>query len=150
MTPGEVRARVLEEHAELRRLLTEVDELARRVARGVEKAVPGLRERALLLHARLRSHLDLEDAILAPALRAADAWGPERADRLAREHLEQRLLLDYILGGLQDAGRPSALLARELRALVEVLREDMEDEEERLLTPRVLRDDVLALEGEPE
>jgi hypothetical protein len=42
------------------------------------------------------------------------------------------------------------VLARGLRDLVQLLRDDMHEEEVTLLDPRVLRDDVISLDPEPE
>jgi hemerythrin-like domain-containing protein len=130
MRPGEIRARIQADHAALRVLLEEVAELARRVEAGRGEAVAPLRERGLALHDRLAAHLDVEDRILLPWLRTA---GEEPAERLATEHTEQRLLLEYILGRLRDAKRPSLVLGRELRGFVELLLDDMADEERRVL-----------------
>lgn len=148
MRPSEVRRRVLEDHARIRTLLEEVEGLVRRFEKGDEGASAPLRGKGLELHDFLCEHLEREDEILAKALREADAWGEERARRLADEHREQRELFSYILSRLRDATRPTLLIARELRNFVDILRVDMQHEEETELSDRVLRDDVIAIEPE--
>jgi len=143
MQPSEVRRRVLEDHERIRQLLDEVEGLTRRFESGEQDAGPALVEKGLLLHETFCRHLDLEDDILARALREADAWGEERAARLAREHREQRELLSYLMSRLRDESRPTVLVARELKNFAELMREDMEQEESEALSDEVLRDDVI-------
>ena len=100
------------------------------------------------MHDKLVAHLDFEDRYLVPTIRDVDAWGEERANRLAQEHVEQRELFQYILGRLRDTNRPSILLGRELLAFVEVLLEDMQQEEQTVLDADLLRDDVVSIDVE--
>jgi hypothetical protein len=134
MEPSDVRERIRADHAALRPLLCAVGDLARRVEAGEgSRVVASLRECGVALLERFAAHLELEERILLPVLRAE---GGVRAERLAREHHEQRLLLEYILGRLQDAARPSLVLGRELIGLVDVLMDDMADEEAGVLAER--------------
>ena len=139
MKPSEVRSRILSEHVELRAMLDEIDGLVGRFESEPELAAP-LREKGLALYARLAAHLDLEDEILAPALRQGDASGPRRAERLSHEHHEQRELLKYLVGRLAENARPTLLMVRELRNFAQLLREDMKHEESTLLSERALHD----------
>jgi hemerythrin-like domain-containing protein len=129
----EVRERILQEHAELRGMLDEVHSLAERFEGGDAQVSQTLRERGLRLYERFAAHLDLEDRLLAPALRKAGGPGPERAERLAREHREQRELLDYLMERLLKHPAPTLLVARELHHFVSYVRLDMDYEEETLL-----------------
>jgi len=140
MKAREIRERVLDEHAELRELLADLEALVKQFEPGGAVCVDELRERGLALYAKLAAHLDLEDDLLVAALRAAGEGGEERAEDLAAEHREQRELLEFLIGRLTRERRPTALVARELRSFIECLREDMEDEEANLLTPEVLGD----------
>jgi hemerythrin-like domain-containing protein len=133
MEPREIRERIRADHAALRPLLAAVAELARRVEAGQEEAVEPLRERGVALHDRFAEHLALEDRILLPFVRRSTGDGPARAERIAREHTEQRLLLDYILGRLRDQRRPSLVLGRELLGFVDLLQDEMEEEERDVL-----------------
>ncbi len=132
MEPSEVRSRVMDDHAELRRLLDEVEVMAIRFEQGHAEVAGSLREKGKHLYERLAQHLDLEDRILAPALRAVNPSG-RQADRLAHEHREQRELLAYLLGRLEKTSMPTTLVARELRNFVGYVRFDMVHEENVLL-----------------
>lgn len=147
MRPSQVRRRVLEDHANLRNLLAELDALARETLSG-EQLLGPLRERAEALLARLAEHMRWEDRYLSQALCEADAWGRERAGVLEREHREQRAFLRDAVERLRDEERPAPMLARELADLVERLRRDMQEEEQDLLDERVLRDDVVGVDVE--
>ena len=133
MAASEIRRRILEEHAELRVIAGAVQELAERVCRGEAQSVGALRLRGLELHERLARHLDHEDEVLIPAVRDAPGCGARRAERLRREHREQRALLAYILERLNDLTRPSLVLGRELGNFAELLHDDIRYEEETLL-----------------
>ena len=145
LTPAQVRERVLSDHARLRGILDRVE----LQAGGGEASNPSeLREAGEELHRVLARHMLWEDHYLAPALRNADAWGEERVARLRKDHLEQRAILADNLDRLRDEARPDELLMRDLRDLVLLLRDDMEQEERDLLDPSVLRDDVVAIDLE--
>lgn len=148
MQPSEVRSHVLHDHEGIRDMLVGVEDLARRVIDGDETGVEELRESGRTLLETLERHMGWEDLHLAPALREADAWGQERAERLAADHLEQREVLRHTVAALADAGRPALVQAHTLLDFVRLLREDMVDEEQTLLDPRVLRDDVVGIDVE--
>ena len=148
MRPEEVRSHVLAEHARIRERLQEVESLGRGVLAGEAAMLERLRAAARALLLALSNHMGFEELHLARALRAADAWGSERAERLEREHREQRELLAHALDGLEDKSRPPQLLAHSLLDLVQLLRDDMSGEEQALLDPRVLRDDVVGIDTE--
>jgi iron-sulfur cluster repair protein YtfE (RIC family) len=147
MRPSEVRRTVLGEHAKLRGLLAEVQSLVSLVARGHRDAEDLLRERGRALHDFFCGHLDLEDRILVPALRQSDGWGEERARLVSEEHREQREIMSYILERLTDPQRPGILVARDLASLADRLAADMMHEEDAMLSDRVLRDDVIAIDA---
>lgn len=138
MRASRVRQRILTDHEHLRGLLDEVDRQALGVAQGTENAVVLLRTLGLQLLTRFSEHLALEDRVLAPALRRAGPGGREQAEQLDADHREQRVLLDYILGGLRDRSRPAAVLATEWRSLVELLLADMAEEELTILEGKLL------------
>jgi len=146
--PSQVRLRILEDHARLRSLFAELDDVARRVLEGESELAFRLRVLAEALRECFLSHLDLEDAVLVPAVRRADAGGPERAERVAREHREQRHLFQHLLGELSDPERPVEKLASDLRSLVQELYRDMSQEEESILDEDLLRDDVVGIDVE--
>jgi iron-sulfur cluster repair protein YtfE (RIC family) len=148
MLPSEIRQRILDDHALLRRMFADLQGLL-----GAPAGAPPpdeVRELGAALRQRFLAHLELEERLLVPALREADAWGEQRAGKVAREHALQRAQLDRLLDHLRDATRAPAELARELGALVNELEVDMEHEERTALSPSLLRDDVVAVDGEPE
>lgn len=148
MEPSEIRNRVLEDHEKLRGELQRLEGLKR--AAGQPEASPhdavALRACTEAFLGRLRRHMAWEERYLLPALREADAWGEERAVRLLDDHREQVRLLDFVIERLHDEARPDALVVRDVGALVAFLLVDMDEEERDLLDPRVLRDDVIAID----
>jgi hemerythrin-like domain-containing protein len=148
LTPSEVRLKVLNEHRHLRVLLSELQTLSRRVATADREAETLLRERGAALHDFFCQHLDLEDRILFPALRAAGPRGEEQARRMEGEHREQRELMEYILRKILDGARPPLLLARDLGDLAERLHRDICEEEDLMLGEGVLRDDATGVDAD--
>lgn len=138
---GAVRAEILRQHRVLRGLLR----------RALGQTTVDLREGGtdsaglgLVLSEvarRFREHLELEEGTLVPALRAADAWGPARVDRLLDEHERQRREIDTVLRGLAE-GWDRKQLAVSLRSLVTDFLVDMAEEEAGALA--VLGDDGFA------
>ena len=120
---------ILREHEELRARLDEIDSLLARIEAGLPEAIGALRDRGLALYEHLRDHIDWEEHILAPILRAQGEDGARRAAALEREHEEQRELLAFLGGRLAQGRRPTELVVRELRSLLESLREDMARED---------------------
>ena len=148
MQPSEVREKVLADHVRLRECLGEIELLAQGVACGARDDVDELRKRGDEVLADLREHMHWEDDYLGPALLEADAWGEERAKLLADDHCGQRLLIDRLSANLRDRAHPPLLLAWSLRDFANLLRADMQREEETLLDERVLRDDAVGIDVE--
>ncbi|MDH3521083.1 MAG: hemerythrin domain-containing protein [Myxococcales bacterium] len=141
MQPGEIRKRVLRDHALLRTGVAEVESLARDVLGGARGLDARLRSRGDALLASLERHMSWEDAHLAPVLRAADLSGRSREALLREDHSEQRQVLRYVSEKLRDTTRPAAVLARNLLDLTTMLREDMSYEERTFVDAKALRDD---------
>ena len=150
MLPSQVRRIILDDHRWLRELLGEVEALARRVEAGERDLAGRLREQAAGLRERFFGHLALEEEQLVPALRDADAWGEARAADLAREHAAQRERFDHLLHSLRQPCGDCDAVARELRGLVADLLADMQHEEAALLSERVLHDDPVVVDAEPD
>ena len=148
MRPSQVRLRILDDHARLRTLFSELDEVAQRVLEGEGQLAFRLRVLAESLRESFPAHLDLEDAVLVPALKQVHPWGPERAEHVVREHREQRHLFEHLLRELSDPTRPVDELAVELRWLVKELLRDMTEEEDSVLDSDLLRDDEVAVDVE--
>ena len=129
-------------------MLLSLESLGQQVSAGQTHLVGPLRLEGEALLARLLTHMRWEDIHLRPALLAADAWGEARAERLDRDHREQRALLEDSLSRVRDPSRPARLLARNLLDLIALLRTDMGEEERDLLDERVIRDDVVGIDVE--
>lgn len=149
MRPSQVRGRIIRQHAALRVKLDELEAATAELQDGREGGL-GAAERAVALANELcqalDEHLAVEDALLVPTLRQADAWGPVRADRLSQHHDEQREQLRS-LAEQTEAGMSPQALASALAALIEDLRADMAYEEREVLSPSLLRDEVTSIEG---
>jgi hypothetical protein len=74
-----------------------------------------------------------------PALRRLGGNGAIAADRLEREHIEQRELLRFLMQRLDAADRPTSLLVCEIAQFSEYIRTDMAHEE-----AAILRDGLLS------
>ncbi len=131
MRPEQVRQRVLDDHVHLLGTLENLEQLAVQVVNGERQLTGALRSQGEALLAILLDHIRWEDEHLAPALR--EGGGEDLVKRLEDDHREQRELLEHALERLQDPSRPPVLVGRNLIDLVTLLRQDMRDEEKRLL-----------------
>jgi hypothetical protein len=147
MRNSEIRQTILDDHAALRGLFASLRDLLRSEGGGAGRE-PAVRSLGAALRERFLTHLDLEDRYLVPALREVDAWGEERANRVSKEHAEQRARLDRLLTHLQDPARPMAELIEELEVLLRDLLEDMTHEEATVLQEDLLRDDPITINVE--
>ena len=139
--PSEVRGRILRGHEALRRQLDDLASVTHALRDGDDSAVGHAISLCEELLIELSRHIDLEDAVLAPLLRDVDAWGPIRAARLLRHHVDQRAELKLIAERSHSEHAPITLAAV-LSDLIEDLRADMAFEERDVLSADLLRDDV--------
>jgi hemerythrin-like domain-containing protein len=138
MTSESIRDKVLEEHDRIRDMLAAMD-AERKLFEAEASNGPGeLVELAGALFEVFAAHIQLEDATLVPALRALGGHRAIAADRLEREHIEQRELLRFLMQRLEAANRPTSLLVCEIHQFGEYLRTDMAHEE-----AAILREDLL-------
>jgi len=144
MKPSEVRARVLDEHVQIRAMLVEVESNAGRALSGDAHAREQLRPMALELYSRLHAHMCMEDSLLYPAICDADAWGHVRGARMREEHTRQRAQLSQLANVEWRA--TFAELVEAVQKFVKDVREDMCNEENELLNPELLRDDVISID----
>jgi hypothetical protein len=134
--PSAVRVQVLDQHRELRRLITRI----------VDATAPGRPREPLMgllrdLRARLFQHLAFEEQTLTSALAEADAWGPQRVRDMLDEHARQRAEVEVIVQGIETWDAEGLNLAA--RTLAADLIHDMDAEERGPLSPDLLRDDVV-------
>jgi hypothetical protein len=141
--PSQVRLAIANEHEELRRVLRDVDALAVLVMDGNRGAYEMLRLRAGQLYYALCKHTDLEDEILAPALRETPGFGEIREAQLLEHHREQRDELHSALAELSSEDEDPAELATRIRDLLARIRIDMAHEDRDLLNDKLLKDDLI-------
>jgi hemerythrin-like domain-containing protein len=148
MQPSRVRDYVLKDHVDLRARLDRIEaKIEAPAAWGPDRASAVLAESEAFLEALL-VHMEWENLHLTRALREADAWGPEREERLRSEHREQRETLTQLIEDLRGLESEPELLARRIADFIDRVREDMVEEESSVLDPNVLRDDVVAIDLE--
>jgi hypothetical protein len=140
---GDVRARVLAEHARLRSVIGDVDRLATAVSAGELRCLEPLRERAARLYRMLAEHIDHEDAVLAPIIRKIDAWGPVRFEQMQVDHAGQRMALKQAIEDLELEGRP---VGQSVQSTCWEILHDMKREEHDLLHPDLWREDTIIVE----
>jgi hypothetical protein len=139
------RRLVLEQHVELRRLLT----------MGMAQANAAVKGSLALGHEPLRSlvamlrdvfvrHLADEEALIVPLLEDDLPIGPLRARRLREEHADQRAELDGLCRWPEEDS--DLELALRFEALGRTLLDDIAHEEKYLLTPEIIRDDCIVID----
>jgi iron-sulfur cluster repair protein YtfE (RIC family) len=144
--PSLVRARIVQHHGELRAKLEVLQRLAIEADGGDVTAAEHAVALTHGLFEELADHLDIEEQLLVPMLREVDAWGELRANELLKHHELQWAKLKALRS---RAVQSSALaMARDLALLVTALRRELLDEDRELLTPDVLRDDVVGIDVE--
>jgi hypothetical protein len=147
MLPSEIRSQILQDHERIRVGLAAMHEAAETAQAGACGALGRLREETERFGARFLRHLDLEEAVLVPALREVDAWGEARADLILNEHAVQRITIRTLVDDLRAPRVDVRRAGAAIRRLAEDLAADMEHEEATLLHEDLLRDDVVSLDS---
>lgn len=129
----EVRERIGREHA-LLRSLTRALLGAAKAAEHDEKERYVIREILTQLLDEAQRHFEYEERVAGALLRKAETWGPICALRMAKEHDEQRTTLLALAEDAQDGVRSIDELTEEITWFFRRFEQDMNDEEERLLS----------------
>lgn len=137
---------VLHEHGMIRALLENVRRAMTAAVRSGEHGLPRLRRAVWALYTTFVRHQEMEEAKVAPVLRAFDAWGDTRATAMILEHNEQRRLLVALVEECEREVKTPSEIVAQTGALVDAITEDMATEE-RLLTP-IFEDTIVALDQE--
>jgi hemerythrin-like domain-containing protein len=140
MTPSQICAELLEQHAEVRRMVDGVRMCADRTRDGAS-VVQDLPSAIRLLADAVRRHNQREEHLLRDLIPTVDAWGQMRAEIMTDEHVLEHNLLHRAL-----LGTPSELAGPNMSQLLDRLIQHMAREEEAFLNERVLRDDVVAID----
>ena len=138
---SDIRKTILGEHEALRARMKELQQALEADPRDLSPAVKGAF--SAFLEAFLR-HIAHEEAILRPVLATIDAWAEKRVESMDAEHAEQRQKL-LELSRLDPAADPPGFAAR-VRETLEWIRLDMAGEEKTVLSPDLLRDDIIILD----
>lgn len=122
-------AQLLDQHASLRTLIEACEGLESTA--DLERAVARLR-------LAFEEHNRFEEALLRPILSDVDAFDTVRIERMIADHVaEHRALADH----MAVTSRPA------LQAVLATLRDHLAIEERYFLSPRVIRDDLVVVEG---
>jgi hypothetical protein len=138
-TPSTALTELMDQHEALRALMDRCDEIADELDADGVGPNQLLREVAKLRLA-FDAHNVFEEQLLRPVLLSADAFGAARIERMIEEHLGEHREMRSRL----SAGSP---VTAELRNVIGSLRAHLAAEERYFLTSKVLRDDVVVLEG---
>jgi iron-sulfur cluster repair protein YtfE (RIC family) len=133
LLPSQVREALVADHARLRRLLAELEDLAERVATDRQVASQ-LHAVATQFRRALETHNQAEERVLEGLLVAADPSEPGRARQMMLEHVAEHA---SILAAFQASD--TAALARAIPLLAAELREHIDREEKTVLAPEAWR-----------
>jgi len=141
MTPSQIRAELLEQHAELREMVDTTRRYADRACKGEpvgEDLVTAIR----LLADAVQRHNVREEELLRDVIASVDAWGQARAELMTAEHVREHEEFHGALLGIIHT--PSEFAGGGTRLLLDRLLDHMAHEELAFLNERVLRDDMVA------
>lgn len=142
MTLNEIRQQLLVEHGALRGLAAEADAKARSVQGGDPTALAELRLVLRRLDEAIQRHNANEELLLRGVIRNLDAWGKEREALMDEHHrAEHATLVKSLLDCTTLADGDEA--ARHARELIAGVLDHMGREEQEILHPDVLSDDVV-------
>jgi hypothetical protein len=136
-TPSRALAELAAQHEVLRGMMDRCEELADELDAGRMGPTQLTREVARLRLA-FDSHNKFEEELLRPVLLAGDSFGEVRVERMIEDHVGEHRAMR------QQLGSPAT---SDLRAVIAHLREHLATEERYFLSARVLRDDIVTLEG---
>ncbi len=135
-SPSRLLAELLQQHTALRAMIDRCEQIADEL--DVGRAQPGdLTREVAKLRVAFDAHNAFEEQLLRPVLREADAFGEVRVEQMVADHVDEHRAMRRQLDG------PTA----ELRAVLYELRAHLVAEERYFLSSRVLRDDLVSVEG---
>ncbi len=137
MTYAEALRELAAQHATLRGMMDRCEQLADELDAGLGRPDGLLREVAKLRLA-FDHHNQAEEKMLRPILKEADAFAEPRIERMIADHVSEHRSI---------GGRIHASPTSELREVIASLRAHLADEERYFLSARVLRDDLVTVEG---
>jgi hypothetical protein len=141
---AKARRAVLEQHVELRRLLTMGMAQAVASVRGEALAHEPLRSLVAMIRDMFVQHVADEEALILPILEDDLPLGPVRANRLREEHAAQRAEMEVLCNWPEEES--DLELALRFEGLGTALLDDIAHEERNLLTPEIIRDDCIVID----
>lgn len=142
MTPSEIRAELLDQHAQIRALMEEIRQDARRAQRGEpigDTLLAGIER----LTVAFVQHNGREEELLRLIIPTVDAWGPARAEIMDEAHVHEHRMLREAIVGIPHT--PSEFAGAAVDVLFDRVLAHMEHEEKTLLAEDVLRDDTVVV-----
>jgi hemerythrin-like domain-containing protein len=130
-------AELLAQHDQLRTMIDRCQQLADELDAGHGSA-DALGREIVRLRVAFDHHNKLEEHVLRPLLRDSGAFADVRIDRMVSEHIEEHRAMRE-----RFTSSPTA----ELREALTMLREHLATEERYFLSTRVVRDDLVVIEG---
>ena len=132
MNRTDILTKLLGQHATLRALMDECDRLI------AAAAVVEVERVIARLSVAFDAHNHFEESVLEPILIDIDAFDAVRLARMLSDHESEHRTLHERLGALEPGT---------VRDMLATLRHHLEAEERYFLSPRVVRDDLVVLEG---
>ena len=147
MDLDELRAALMAQHQDLKRIIAMAKRVSTQLANGGGSPARAVKLREILeeLSRALDAHTHTEDTTLQPILATIDAWGPERVARMYRDHRAEQLAMAAALETV-DSAASAKKLAAAARAMAEELMTHILDEEKSFLNRTVLNYDVIRVD----
>ncbi len=145
LTNSDIRRIILNEHGELRRRLRFVEDTLDALAKGEAQARADATERLNHFYDSFLKHIAHEERILEPVLHELTAWGPVTTAGMDEDHKHQRAEIERLRMLKPELNEEKFI--HDVRAFVAELYTDMAEEERTCLDPRILRDDVIVIDG---
>jgi hypothetical protein len=145
MEAGSARRSILIQHQRIRELLENARLVAERALDQLDQSDDAVASAIGDIRTTMDVHMRFEEKVLVDIFRDDLPLGPIRAERLLEDHKKQRATL----AGLHEEARRGPrvpMLAAKLAFLASWLLDDMAEEERSLLTPEVVRDDVVTVD----
>lgn len=136
-TPATALKELMQQHGKLREMMERCEVLADEVDATGEPSIRLTREVAKLRIA-FDAHNQFEEQLLRPVLLAQDAFGDVRIAQMVEQHVGEHRVIRT---------RLDRWVTEELREVISNLRAHLDAEERYFLSARVLRDDLVTLEG---
>jgi len=141
ISPSSLLAELTRQHDALRAIMARCEQLADEVDRapraGHEAVMQTLIREVAKLRLAFTSHNQFEEKLLRPVLAEHDSFGEVRIAQMVADHIGEHRAMAAQLDG------PTAAM----RGVIAELWAHLEAEEKYFLTSRVLRDDLVTIEG---